>query len=228
MELKNYESHYEPEKTLNREEVDAIVAVVQSTIAWLSLDRPGLSEAVKKGSFALVGRKDGAYEKAKPIVCFDFENGPKANYYNYEKGQYRSSRWMIEYDAQMMNKIDAATGIIREVNYRDLGWQRRILALQTTAGCFFCSVICPNAYETEIYLAVAKSIALMGKEDTVLQGSYGNLLCGHPGHYRGDEIYALDQYVQNLFSKCELPELKAWREWHEPANNAGELSLFFE
>ena len=63
----------------------------------------------------------------------------------------------------------------------------------------------------------------MGKEDTVLQDSLAALL-----QYEQPEIIRTSTYVREMFANRALPELAAWHRWHEPANNCGELTLFFQ
>ena len=77
-----------------------------------------------------------------------------------------------------------------------------------------------------VYCAVARALANMGKEDEALQDECEHLFFSEVDEYPG--LYALREFVDELFEKCELPELKKWHEWHEPANSAGELTLFFQ
>lgn len=106
--------------------------------------------------------------------------------------------------------------------------RRKTLVLNTTFGRFIISFyanFCSGGHDeiTALLIALAEAFALMGKEDKVLQKSAQHL-CSQAVGIDKDAL----ALVKKLFADCDLPALQAWKEWHEPANNSGELTLFFE
>lgn len=106
----------------------------------------------------------------------------------------------------------------------------RVLVLNTTAGRFIASLYCDDIpqiatcdYEEVVLLAIATAIGCMGLEDAALQKALRNI----EGGYHNKEL-ALVQGVEQMFRDCDNPVLQAWRKWHEPANQNGNLKLFFE
>lgn len=70
---------------------------------------------------------------------------------------------------------------------------------------------------------VAMMIAMMGKEDLVLQHSVEKLMQG------ATEIeLSLRNELHRFFERCCVSELQTWKAWHEAAMAKGEgLALYF-
>ena len=79
---------------------------------------------------------------------------------------------------------------------------------------------------TYLYYAVAKTLALLAKEDAVLQKGANSIFMTEVEDCPGMSL--LEDFVVGLFEAAEIPELKVWQEWHEAALKTGELTLFFE
>lgn len=78
--------------------------------------------------------------------------------------------------------------------------------------------------------AVAETLAKLGLEDTVLQESASTLRCGvNRGTFdmTRQNVQALG-IARKMFWAYPTPVMRAWRDWHEPANGSGELKLFFQ
>lgn len=217
----NLETHVEPETTLFQQEVDIILAVIDQVLATFD-------EYPTQGTFILDGQKMG--EDAKCILRFNLENG------FCQPMEDTSDDIVIRaIDDILVWPKYLTYGYHGEPNYfgqlpSDIYkyGRRKALVLNTTFGRFVVSfyanfVSGGHEESTALLLAVAESIAQMGKEDKILQKSNQNLQW---------LMTNLDQnavaLVRDLFHNCAHPTLKAWKEWHEPANSSGELTLFFE
>lgn len=219
MKLNDYGAQYEPDSTMFKEEVDVITTIVKGVLGQFSPD--------SSGSFTLIEQKDdeapSESDKSHLIVGFNFGDGPIQGYV-----QGKPSCWAVCHiaDQQRFTVLDSG-GFIDDMLIDD-ELDEEFLVLKTTAGRFVRSV-CMSGFpycETEIYLAVAKAIALMGKEDEVLQASYQELLSSEAASF--PHLRQLDKQLERSFERCREPELRAWKTWHESASAAGELSLFFQ
>lgn len=208
MHLTNFACFTEPKTTLFREEIDAIASIVTETIQMDGFHN--------KGSFLLMGQADG--RAAQTLIRFDFEDGAVKNYNLKGHSSAAEAKRVLEFGARA-NKADSHISYFIDTEL--------FLTLNTTSGRFLCACYGENAgygFQRKVYIAVATAIAYMGKEDTVLQSSMQRLLQNDSGR----NIVQTSDYVREMFEAMALPELKAWHEWHEPANNAGNLTLFFE
>ena len=177
-----------------------------------------LQRPTTTGSFLLVGQKDGE-DEVEMIMGFDFEGGMEEERYTG-----KSSDWVVHHMAEAMATIEAdEKGVI--VCYDESGLDEEVMLLETSLGRFICAA-CIGEFpycEVEIYLAVAKALAEMRKNDEVLQEAYAELLheeaCCSPG------LHLLDSYVSSLFGeRRRTSNLKTWKEWYM----ANELKLYFE
>ncbi len=222
----NLQSFVEPNTTLFPQEVDVIQAIIRETLAFLG-------EQPTQGTFILDGQKTG--EDAKCILRFNLEDGPgvwqigtngcattdalaeraingilswpKRTPYPWPDGHRRSSQFSSK------------------VHHRS---ELRVLVLNTTYGRFLascCFGFSENRQNRNVAIlnAVAETFAQMGKEDKGLQNSVQQTRAWATSLDK-DVI----QLVQQLFKECTLLELETWRNWHEPANGSGDLTLFFE
>ena len=206
MTLTNQHFLLEPDSTLFKEEADAIVAVI---LDILKQDGHDLTE----GSFVLMGTK-GTSSNSKEIIAFDFGDGPIHDFRDKGISSRSFARKILRRDAK--NK----TGSSHVSYFVD---SPLFLRLKTTNGLFSAAMFVDGSVE-DVYYALAQAIACMGKEDTVLQDSVNEIFDLESQDYPG--INVLRDYVKKLFEKCELPELKAWQEWHD--KNSKKLTLFFE
>ena len=210
MKLKNVTLCLEPQTTLFKEEADAIIAVVLNV-----LKHDG--RLPKAGTFLLYGVEDGKQDVQK-IISFSFKNGAVRNCLESSCDSDELGDTILKRVAAHMSHRTAITYYVDSPTF---------LELKTTYGRFLCfyydESMCNQTY---IYCAVAKALASMGKEDEVLQEACEYLFAVEMEDHTRIDVLA--GYVDGLFTSCELPELKIWKEWHEPANNAGELTLFFQ
>lgn len=108
------------------------------------------------------------------------------------------------------------------------------LVLNTTAGRFISSLYCEDIppvmdfdYEEMVLLAIAAAIGCMGREDITLQKSIQQIKTYYQdAGYK--KMLELMREIEKLFEYSDNPALRAWQKWHEPANQNGELKLFFE
>lgn len=204
MELKNYHANYRPETTLYREEVDVIVTVIESVLRRSQRQQT-------TGSFVLAEQQHGD-DMVREILKFDFDDGAAENRYQEE-----SSNWVAGHVVEVTSAMGfEEDGVI--VRFPEPGFDEEVLSLKTATGRFVCAV-CIGEYpycEVEIYLAVAKAIAEMDKEDVVLQSAYKELL--REEALCLPDLYSIDSYVTNLFKWRKEPKLKTWRDWRKKMN----------
>lgn len=114
--------------------------------------------------------------------------------------------------------------------YRD--GDLRVLVLNTTAGRFLMSVCAINIDHADeisaaLMYAMAHALAQMGLEDLILQRSAARL-DNHLATSTGRYSVKACQLVEDLFRQCDIPEIMAWRSWHNNASESDGLKLFFE
>lgn len=216
MDFKNYHANYEPETTLYKEETEVIVAAIKNALRYI--DRSGI-----EGSFVLLGQEDGQSKMRKHIIEFDFDYGLAKNYY-----RNKSSRWAVNYVADRVFKMsfDYDQSVIHCL---DDELDEEFLSLDTTNGRFICvAAIGEFPYcEVEVYLAVAKALAMMHQDDPVLQTSYRRLLLEEAGI--DPDLYDLDEYLAEMFDdKCrhQPDEVAAWKKWADETSE--DLRLYFD
>lgn len=227
LRLVRYCAHCGPE-TLYPEEIDVLVAIIGRIVKekWSYLGPTALNP---HGTFLLAGQKDRD-DEAVGILSFDFEGGEEFCWGGTSPSipyRCRSSR----------NLVDCAVSILlpdycnREtmvVYSNEDDYMTPCLSLKTTHGRFLCAACAPECFGKEIYVVVATALALMGKEDKVLRDSSRKIFWEQAMRDPNGVALFAERRTTELFDECELPELKAWRDWHGPANDAGELKLFFE
>lgn len=211
MKLENYNANYKPETAMHKEEVDVITEVVKKVLTQVH-------PSTTTGSFLLVGQKEGEAQPAKEILRFDFEGGA-VKCRNLDK----PSCWVTNCVVEKMLPIEIEGGDISY--FTDDGLDEEVLSLQATGGRFLC-MTCIGEYpycEVEIYLAVAKAIAMMREEDQVLQESYVGLLEEEGGY--SPKLRSLDEQLTKMFRRCRESKLEAWKNWRKSMD---ELPLYFQ
>lgn len=221
MQMTNLELSLEPETTLFKEEVDAIIAVVMNTIDNEPYVR---NRDIHDGSFLFYGMADDGEEPQK-IIAFDFENGPTENLSPYSGGDYGNNSREIA-DAVLARELDDNKAKDDSV----ITWfceSPPFLSFRTTHGRFACACFGDRLFYKpmiHIYCAVVQAVACMGLEDTVLQDScdkvFSSEICTE---YRAKNLRSR---VKKLFRECKLPELARWKKWHSAEDE--NLTLFFE
>lgn len=239
IEFKNLECNAEPETTMFQQEIDVLLAVIRETLDVIA-------PQAAKGTFILDGQKFG--EDAKCILRFNLPGG--TYYRNFFRIQERSSDMLAE------DAIDELLALPRKSRYvsdkPDLkrhitskqatsgnpvssgiyqDGELKVLVLNAVHGRFLVSCYLENHDdEAEALLyAVAQAILQMGLEDKVLQSFGQQIVAAGECSERKEFFVEAFVTVTDLFHRCEAPEeLQAWKAWHEPANAAGQLTLFFE
>lgn len=211
--IKNLQLNTEPNTTLFEQEAQALIAIVVNVLE-VGNDLP------KTGTFLLYGVADDKPKDLQKIVSFNFKGGTLHNCIDsgYTSDQIGDS--VLRLAATQLSKSESKTAITYYVD------SPAFLKLKTTHGTFLCFFWGDNGSSTYVYCASAKAIAMMGKEDQVLQESCKYLFFTEMEDY--PSIDMLDKYVEHLFEQCNLDELEEWKKWHEPANGSGELTLFFQ
>ncbi len=225
----NLEFHSEPETTLFTQEIDVIQAVIDNILTSFAM-------YPDKGTFILDGQAKG--QLAQCILRFDLAAGiSRRNFFRtYERTSSEIAADSIDNalswpkDSRYNFTEDRALhfGWLPSGIYRD--GELEVLVLNTTHGRFlasFCAEFDPQLSKgeetTSILIAIAIAIANMGKEDTTLQCS-ATYIKEQATAFERNAIWLVD----SLFGSCASSSLKAWKKWHEPANNSGKLTLFFE
>lgn len=215
--------------TLYQQEIDVILAVIDQVLASFEMHPT-------KGTFILDGQEMG--EEAKCIIRFNLENGVCLPPEDLGIDDYTSD----DITAIAINSVLSwpevpAYGYKGEARYfgqlpsgiykRGL---RKVLVLNTTYGRFLISFFanCQCGIDehdggSALLRALAIAFASIDQKDKVLQQS----VKGITQFIALGEKCAMD-VVRELFTKCELPALKAWKDWCESASSSGELKLFFE
>lgn len=219
MQMTNIEVTIEPRSTLFRKEIDAIIAVVTNTI----VSEPCIRN-FHEGSFCFYGKADGD-DKVQKIIAFDFKDGPTKVFLPYAFGDCGTSSREIA-DTILTRDLNNP----HETNGSHISYYADsplFLSLRTTHGRFACACFGDGfSYKamTYIYCAVAQAIACMGLEDKVLQDSVDQVFLREAKEYKN--IDDLRSCIEQLFHECKLPELAAWKKWHDAENDS--LTLFFE
>ncbi len=227
----NLEKHPNAD-TLYPQEIDALLAV----ISYFCEGR----YSGDYGSCILDGQKDGG--AANCIFRFNFPEGPyrRTFFRTYDRTSDQIAEDSINemlcwpenpsrYRKSLENiPCPVATGI-----YRD--GEIEVLVLNTTHGRFLFTCHTLAAFSDDDYDALsealpyifAEAIANMGKEDTVLQRSNIELIAGLDPSHSGQIVDMITETRDLFYDKNPLPEIAAWRTWHESADQSDELALFF-
>lgn len=216
-DLDNLTCYPEPETTLFQQEIDVILALVCAAISSISSTK--VSNI--KGTLVLDGQKNGG--DAKCILRFNLPAG---------KGVYRHQNYSVDSGSLANYAID------KEISYEvwsksGIYWVKTLeyLALNATSGRFLCSFFVQNASGIDfvtmsnVLLLVSEIFSHLGKEDRILQQSVDTVW--YTEFEDNEDGISIRQFVREAFEKCELPELAAWKAWHNKANQ-GDLTLFFE
>ena len=223
MSLSNLELHLEPETTLYKEEADVIIAIVFGIMKEIGV-------CAKHGTFLLYGVKNDSQEPQK-IISFDLRRGPSAKFMRNEKRL--NSRKMAEEVLERDARSEKSTFALQDTKakgyityYAD---SPLFLSLQATHGRFTCAFYAGDGDYwdmTFVYCAVAQALAVMGKEDEVLQESCDDLFFSEVDEYT--TIFIARNYVNSVFEEDVFPEIKAWRTWHDAAVAEDKLGMYFE
>jgi hypothetical protein len=217
--FKDFECYTEPVTTLFRQEVDVIVALVIGALDLMKC-------RVSHGTFILDGQKGNRGPQC--LVRFDLSKG-HIKHEIFKAGFFGRA---TNFASMAKNVINEAFGDFSKLKascvcavYGD-----KVLVLNTTFGRFLCSFYADFPHDdydesTNILLVVAEAIACMGKEDKVLQKSASDIWFAET-EKNGENNVAV-KFVREAFKTCEIPELAAWKSWHDVANQ-GNLTLFFE
>lgn len=196
MKPQNYYSN--ETSVLDQMEIDVISDTIKNVLSNI-LQRFDIA-----GSLLLTGKKDG--DNADVILEFDFEKGTDVGprYTNY-------SRWVVEHVVKMFTPTRKLSGYI--ASFSDERVDEEVLILHTSEGLIICVICMDYPYtEVELYMTIAKTIAMMRPLDQKVQRAYQQLL-----EEEGSTLPALwmiDSYIDELFSKCREPKLKAWKKWY--------------
>lgn len=208
--LRNLKINPDTETSLSKQEIDVLFAVLNKIFECESYP--------KKGTFILEGQKDG--EKPFKIVEFEFPGGEQKNFVSTG----RPSRLIAEsvlYDVSTFGKTNGSA-----ITY--LPNTPQVPKLNTSNGRFLCAFLADNgSYGSQeiVYIAVAKTLAMLREEDEALQNAYDNTFFTEVEDSPG--LSFVDGYIEDLFDGCSLPELDHWEEWYTPKAAKGELKEFF-
>lgn len=227
---------YPSEQTLFQPEIDVILAVLEETLTAVYDEH-----VPRQGSLILDGQKFG--EEAKCIARLNFMRGDVR--YDYAFGSDISSDVITAQSinviigwprssAYVAEPLPSYFGLLPTGIYSlDRGQQPSliVLVLNTTFGRFLAScrtgLIHGNCYlnaDFTAFATLAETFRQLGKEDLVLQKHSEGLITELCNQTDCDRAIII---VRQLFSDCSLPALQVWKAWHEPANQSGELPLFF-
>ncbi|MDR1300591.1 MAG: hypothetical protein LBK50_02690 [Candidatus Nomurabacteria bacterium] len=229
LEITNLERHVAPETTMFPQEADVIVRII---IELIKNDG-----GVDKGTFILDGQKNG--REAKCLVRFNLKNGVSTHTFKriHEKTSEQLAEESIDYAIAYPRPESrhVRLELMGDKKMKSGVWQdgeHKVLVLNTTAGRFLCSWFANykdgvgREKSTQPLMTVSEAIAQMSKEDTILQESNDTIWFGRSQNQ--PELIELRQWVAELFERCTLSELRAWKKWHEPASKSGKLKLFFK
>ena len=192
--VKKY-NEYPCEDTLFKEELDVVLAVMFHVFG---------KNSPNKGTFVLAGQRHG--EKIHKIVEFNFKGGKQKNFI----GQDRDSEIMASnclWDASLCGSNPGENAITHMFN------SPQIMSLETTHGRFLAAFFADSgtfSMQETVYRAIAKTIAMLGRDDEVLQKSCSATLATDA---------KMDSYIRFLFETKNLPAIKTWSAWRDSAKN---------
>lgn len=222
-------------ETLFEEEITAIMRILDEALDMFD-ERPN------KGTIILDGQRKG--EPAQCIMKMNLANGAYRRKF-FGLNDLQSDEMAAESINAILNwPTEAAYGIeAQNLQFGELpsgcylDAYEKVLVLNTTFGRFIISaqlaredykdggkIKLVDYYDESVVVMKALAVALtkMGKEDKILRRSVKKIFVNAtPG-----EKYVREE-VENLLHFCSLPELEAWKIWHEKATDDG-LMLYFE
>lgn len=239
----NIEAHCQSGDSLYYEEINVILAVIDEILETV------LKEVPVHGTFILDGHNH--QKECECLLRFNLRGGPTVGqilpYMSNEMSdtlaaasidhalEYPDKSSAFSYIQPLPGTPQLKTGIHGD-DQPDLPYC--VMVLNTTFGRFLASFYADFANSatpsynptTTVLVALATALSEMGKEDKVLQESVRTILNHYTLSIGGSPISCREavRVTRRLFETCEHPVLAAWKEWHEPANGAGELSLFFD
>lgn len=221
MQMTNLKVTLEPETTLFKEEVDAIIAIVDDTIRQRAAIH---GDELDEGTFLFYGIQDDS-DEPQEIISFDLDKGPTKDYLPYSDGNCGIDSHEIADNILKRNLTSKCEMSSSHISY--YCDSPLFLVIKTTHGRFACACFGDDfSYKdmTYVYCAVAQAIACMGLEDKVLQDSCDKIFFSEMEEYK--DLGGLRDHIEELYRKCKLPELKLWKKWHDEVNS--ELTLFFK
>lgn len=227
----NLEIHTEPETTLFPQEVDVILKAVEVAIRRHV-------ETIAKGTLVIMGHKRG--EAPYLIAHANIREG--AFTYagmNSDKLAQKSVKELLVADPSYSRYFKNAADRSLKQGIFQVD-ELLALSLSATHGRFLVAIHTANeagelqkGFDRLLLCHIATIIAQMGLEDDVLQRN-AILTIAQEWKYRnevnGSGERVIETYVAaQTFVRCPAFEaVETWWAWHEPANNAGELTLFFQ
>ena len=127
MKLKNVVVNAQPSTTLYREEIEALLEVLDKV--FYRIGTP------KHGTFLLWGVADGSYDVHK-FISFDFEKGHKKHFLGQDEDSRTMAEWILSQDA-MREEVEysAVTNMYSSPYY---------LSINSTFGRFTCAFFADN------------------------------------------------------------------------------------
>lgn len=238
--IRTFNSPEFPTAPLYEQEVNLLLEVIDAVLARAC-------PSVSRGTFILDGQKFG--QEAQCILRFDLPQGT-CDY-------FRKDHIKVTSDELAEEAIDEILAMPNKSRYTDGNTPERMimhakiktaqdvssgtwrdneleaLVVNTTYGRFIASCylasderICDEIMHAVLY-AVAQAIMMMGKEDLKLQ-QFKQQPDAKAAIFSNPFVSYATGLVDGLLSSCDLPALRNWYRWHEPANTSGTLPLFFE
>ncbi len=211
MNLKNVVINVQPSTALYREEIEALLEVLDKV--FYRIGTP------KHGTFLLWGVADGSYDVHK-FISFDFEKGHKKHFLGQDEDSRTMAEWILSQDA-MREEVgySAVTNMYNSPYY---------LSINSTFGRFTCAFFEDNGSFAEqllVYTAVAKALAIMGgSEDHTLQEGFEKILMDEWEDNRG--IITVSDYVEELLDESSSEKLALWKDRF--GEDGEDRCLFFE
>ena len=200
-----------PASALHQEEIDLLLSVANRFVERY----PAVCRQELKGSFCLVGQKDGEYPEE--ILRFDFPGGAYASRTNTESATLVS--------ASIENAIKENENTFYDYHEKHAA---DTLTLKTKYGRFIMGVyLSPRDLMRDILLHMAcalKEIGYANPGDKTLMFSFEGI---HIHKAERPELTRLESEIWgNAFS---APEMIAWKFWHNSHERVkGKFGLFFE
>lgn len=220
----NLEIHTEPETTLFLQETDVILAIIDQVLS-------SFDTYPTKGTFILDGQKKSTKARAQCLLRFDLEEGISQSSHGTSADVAAGAiNYMLQFcpGPDCCAWPDSGTYMTFLEPDEDNSSEWWCLILNTTYGrflmsCCFDPIDSVDGSSCVVAMALAEAFAQIGKEEALLQEHAQRIR--KYANESGKKVIAL---VESLFRDCTLPALKSWRDWHEPANTSGDLTLFFE
>ncbi|MDO4271836.1 MAG: hypothetical protein Q4C83_02570 [Candidatus Saccharibacteria bacterium] len=188
-----------PKSVLYSKEVSVLAGVIKEVIAI----------SYPENSVRLAVHVFGQRNEAVLLPIMQVHVSPESN---YDFG-------MLDSQAHMMLNAHQDEPI------RGIHWRDNYMNITTTLGRFIVTAAASSTVELTSRLAMisfAQTLANIGLEDKILQESVAMMT-----NYFPPVSQLTARIVKDLFKSNELPCIKEWRQWHEPANSNDGLELFF-